>query len=73
MKNPFKKILNMSEKDPVSPEQEVEETATEQETPVQNNAEPDKMQELQKQLEEARNKYLYPTTPITNIATATNR
>ena len=68
MKNPFKKIFDMMEKEPNTPDQSAQEnvadhteTIENQENMEQNTAqEPqDQTTELQKQLEESRNKYLY--------------
>lgn len=65
MKNPFKKILNMEDKDPIVPEQELmDNPETTQEQPAQQpepdiKAENDATLALQKQLEEAKGKYLY--------------
>lgn len=68
MKNPFKKIFDMMEKEPNTPDQSAQENAADytetienQENMEQNTAqEPqDQTTELQKQLEESRNKYLY--------------
>lgn len=65
MKNPFKKILDMKDKATDTPEQETPENAlehTENQGNMQNNGseqEQNALAELQKQLEESRNKYLY--------------
>jgi molecular chaperone GrpE len=63
MKNPFKKRDRMEDKDPNVPEQEQPKEGTEQpltpESAAETSAESGKMKELQQQLEESRNKYLY--------------
>lgn len=63
MKNPFKKIFDMTEKEPNTTEQEMEETL--ENTPEQpENA---RIAELEKQLEESRNKYLYLFSDFENF------
>lgn len=68
MKKTLKKIRAMVEKDPHTSEQEVldeqEKPATEQ---PENNAEDDKIRELQEQLEESRNKFLYLFSDFENF------
>lgn len=68
MKNPFKKILDMKEKEPENSAQEAVDTAVETpeiadnqpETSSKESADPQTiMAELQRQLDESRNKYLY--------------
>jgi molecular chaperone GrpE len=68
MKNPFKKIFDMKDQATEMPKNEVQENTPENtETPenqtetVENkpSAESDPLAEIQKQLEESRNKYLY--------------
>jgi molecular chaperone GrpE len=65
MKNPFKKILDMKDKATDTPEQETPENTLEhaknQENMQKNGSEQEQnaLAELQKQLEESRNKYLY--------------
>lgn len=68
MKNPFKKILDMKDNASETPEQEaqdhtadnIENTENQPETATKkSNTALDPMAELQKQLEESRNKYLY--------------
>jgi len=68
MKNPFKKILDMKDKASETPDQEAQENVidtleiTENQTDSVENksaSDPDPLAEIQKQLEEARNKYLY--------------
>jgi molecular chaperone GrpE len=68
MKNPFKKIFDMMEKEPNTPDQSAQENASghtetiENQENMEQNAAPepqDSTSELQKQLEESRNKFLY--------------
>ena len=68
MKNPFKKILDMKEKETETPVQESQENTAGTAETIENQSEsvqnktmdtPDPMAEIQKQLEESRNKYLY--------------
>lgn len=68
MKNPFKKIFDMKETDPETPVHEATESKTTNSETTDNQtnntqneppAGPDPMEELQKQLDESRNKYLY--------------
>ena len=68
MKNPFKKIFDMMEKEPNTPDQSAQENAADHTEMLENqenmeqNAAPDPQNstsELQKQLEESRNKFLY--------------
>ncbi|MDO8970066.1 MAG: hypothetical protein Q7U74_05215, partial [Saprospiraceae bacterium] len=68
MKNPFKKIFDMMEKEPNTPDQSAQENAADHTEMIENqenmeqNAAPEpqgQTTELQKQLEESRNKYLY--------------
>jgi molecular chaperone GrpE len=65
MKNPFKKILDMKDKATDMPEQDTPENTIEQaenqENMQKNGSEQEQnaLAELQKQLEESRNKYLY--------------
>ncbi len=68
MKNPFKKILDMKEQASETPVQETLDNTVEITEPIENQSEPvqhksaetpDPLAELQKQLEESRNKYLY--------------
>jgi molecular chaperone GrpE len=63
MKNPFKKIFDMEDKDPNAPDQEVleamEEMAKNDESEAENDQNEAKLQALEKQLEENRHKYLY--------------
>ncbi|MDO8367468.1 MAG: nucleotide exchange factor GrpE [Saprospiraceae bacterium] len=68
MKNPFKKILDMKEKEPIPSEQETQDIAIESTESTENQSETmqkksasdlDPHTELQKQLEESRNKFLY--------------
>jgi len=77
MKNPFKKIFNMEDKDLNVPEQEDQNEGMEQpvnnETSAESNPESEKMQQLQKQLEEARNKYLYLFSDFENFKRNTAR
>jgi molecular chaperone GrpE len=73
MKNPFKKILDMKEKEPNTPEHEVQETTVETTETAENqgkaqqNMSADPLAELQKQLEESRNKYLYLFSDFENF------
>jgi len=68
MKNPFKKIFDMKENESGIPEQEAQENIIENTETYDNQTEtaenksaknPDPLADLQKQLEESRNKYLY--------------
>ncbi len=63
MKNPFKKIFDMTEKETNGTEQEMEETV--ENTPEQ--PENPRIAELEKQLEESRNKYLYLFSDFENF------
>jgi molecular chaperone GrpE len=71
MKNPFKKIFDMEDKDPSAPDQEVLEAVEE----IVKTGEPEaekgsieaKTQELERQLEESRNKYLYLFSDFENF------
>jgi molecular chaperone GrpE len=63
MKNPFKKRERMEDKDPNVPEQEQPNNGAEKpetpETVAEKSPENEKIKELQQQLEESRNRYLY--------------
>ena len=68
MKNPFKKILDMKENEPETPEQAAKDKSVENAEFTENQPEtgqnqpdsdPDSLAQLQKQLEESRSKYLY--------------
>ena len=68
MKNPFKKIFDMKENESGNPEQEAQENIVENAENTDNQSQTvenksaknsDPIAELQKQLEESRNKYLY--------------
>lgn len=69
MKNPFKKIFDMTEKETNVSENEMEETA--ENTPEQ--PENERVAELEKQLEESRNKYLYLFSDFENFKRHTAR
>lgn len=56
MKNPFKKIFDMTEQETTGSEHEIEETVENTAEQPENN---ERVAELEKQLEESRNKYLY--------------
>lgn len=76
MKNPFKKILDMKEKDSEKPAQEAQENQVDvvedvekqvQNQEVEEAAAQDPLAELQKQLDESRNKYLYLFSDFENF------
>lgn len=76
MKNPFKKIIDMKEKEPESVAQEAQETVVENLETVESQAknlpneaptEIDPATELQHQLEESRNKFLYLFSDFENF------
>jgi molecular chaperone GrpE len=74
MKNPFKKILNMEDKDPNVSEQEGQllqeeqvETLDQQPENYSNTQENTKLLDLQKQLEESKNKFLYLFSDFENF------
>ena len=69
MKNPFKKIFDMTEKETNVTENEMEETI--ENTPEQPGNE--RVAELEKQLEESRNKYLYLFSDFENFKRHTAR
>lgn len=64
MKNPFKKIFDMTEKETNTSEQEMEEVL--ENTPEQGGND-ERIAELEKQLEESRNKYLYLFSDFENF------
>ncbi|MBC7777393.1 MAG: nucleotide exchange factor GrpE [Phycisphaerae bacterium] len=75
MKNPFKKILDMQEKKSEIPVQDAQENTVEFAENIENQSEtpenkpsdtPDSLAELQKQLEESRNKHLYLLSDFEN-------
>jgi len=77
MKNPFKKIFNMEDKDLQVPEQEDLNEGAEQvagsETTAETNPESEKLQQLQKQLDESKSKYLYLFSDFENFKRNTAR
>jgi molecular chaperone GrpE len=75
MKNPFKKILDMKEQALETPVQETLENTIENPESIENQSEPvqyksaepsEQLADLQKQLEESRNKYLYLLSDFEN-------
>lgn len=64
MKNPFKKIFDMTEKETTGAENEIEETVENTAEQPENN---ERVAELEKQLEESRNKYLYLYSDFENF------
>lgn len=64
MKNPFKKIFDMTEKETIGTEPEMEETVENTPEQPENN---ERVAELEKQLEESRNKYLYLFSDFENF------
>jgi len=71
MKNTFKKIFGMEDKTPDTPDQQDFENSPEQaetsESKAENKSESGKLKELQQQLEESRNKYLYLFSDFENF------
>ena len=71
MRNAFRKIFDMTEKEPNTSEADVLETSPEA-TPTARNSsettpEQDRIRELQQQLDESRNKYMYLYSDMENI------
>lgn len=64
MKNPFKKIFDMTEKETNTSEQEMEEVL---ENAPEQGGNDERIAELEKQLEESRNKYLYLFSDFENF------
>lgn len=71
MRNPFRKIFDMTEKEPNTPETDVPETAPDPTSTPENTAQttPDqeRIRELQQQLDESRSKYMYLYSDMENI------
>ncbi|MDX1912138.1 MAG: nucleotide exchange factor GrpE [Saprospiraceae bacterium] len=72
MKNPFQKILDMKEQASETPEQETQENNTPASEVIENQneseaASEDAIAELQRQVEESRNKYLYLFSDFENF------